>query len=297
MVLTERDKQILHTVQQYRMLTRKQIERLLFAPENGQDHFTKTSKARQRLKLLFQHKYLERIALPVGTGTWAWQPVYRLARKGAELLAADSGMNVKDLVYWGKGDDKDRRATQVTPLFLAHALQINDVRIAVALAAQKYGYRVEAWVDDGQLKGQERKDFVAVNEGGRDRMMAVIPDAYFVLHLGDRRAHFFLELDRATMSNSRWSTRVQGYLAYVHSGKYTERYNTRSLRILTVTTTAQRLENLKETTHKAGGGELFWFTTFDEVSASSVFFEPIWRLANDARGDEGSNRARKSLLG
>ena len=187
-VLTGRDKQILHTVQEYRMLTREQIERLLFAPENGQDHFTKTSKARQRLKLLFQHKYLERIALPVGTGAWAWQPVYRLARKGAELLAADSGMNVKDLVYWGKGDDKDRRATQVTPLFLAHALQINDVRIAVALAAQKYGYRVEAWVDDGQLKGQERKDFVAVNEGGRDRMMAVIPDAYFVLHLGDRRA-------------------------------------------------------------------------------------------------------------
>jgi len=292
MVMTERDKRILHAVHEYRMLTREQIERLLFAPEFGQDHFTKTSKVRHRLKVLYQNKYLERVPLPVGNATWAWQPVYRLARSGAELVASDLGVNSKDLIYWGKGDDKDRRATHATPLFLNHTLCINDVRIAFQLAAQHYGYRVETWLDDVHLKSQERKDHVAVRDEEGNKMVAVIPDSYFVLNLGNRRAPFFLEVDRATMSNSRWGTRIHAYLAYVRSGKYTERYQMRALRILTVTTTEQRLMNLKETTRKAGGGDLFWFTTMEQMSAGSVFFDPIWRLANDE-----PERARKSLLG
>lgn len=32
----------------------------------------------------------------------------------------------------------------------------------------------------------------------------MIADAYFVLNLGDKRAHFFLEVDRATEANKRW---------------------------------------------------------------------------------------------
>lgn len=292
MVLMPRDKRILRAVHAYRMLTREQIERLLFQPEHGQDHCTKTSKARLRLKLLYHHQYLERVPMPVGNGTWAWQPVYRLAAKGAQCLAADLGMKAKDLQYWGKGVDRNKRATEVTPLFLSHALKVNDVHVALALASQQNGFQVEKWVDDGQLKSQEWKDYVAVVERGRQRIVGVIPDAYFVLHLGDRRAHFLLELDRATMTNTRWSTRIRAYLSYVRSGKYTERYGTRSLRILTVTTTEQRLRNLQNTTRKAGGGDLFWFTTLDQVSPSSVFFRPIWLLANDE-----PERARKALLG
>lgn len=114
-VMTERDKRILQAVHEYRMLTRAQIEQLLFAPEGGQDHFTKTSVARHRLKMLYQNQYLERVVLSVGSASWAWQPVYRLACRGAEMVAADVGVNVQDLPYWGEGDDKDRRTTQVTP--------------------------------------------------------------------------------------------------------------------------------------------------------------------------------------
>lgn len=292
MVLTERDKRILHAVHEYRMLTREQVERLFFQPENGQNHFTKTSKARHRLKVLYQNNYLERVPLPVGNASWAWQPVYRLARAGAQIVAADLGASIKELAYWGKGDDKDRRATEVTPLFLQHALDINDVRIATTLAAQGCRYWIEKWLDDRELKSEERKDYVKVSSDGKSRMVAVIPDSYFVLNLGDRRAHFFLELDRATMSHSRWGERVRAYLAYIESGKYTERYQTRSLRILTVTTTEERLMNLKETTQKTGVSDLFWFTTLDQVLPSSVFFGPIWRLANDEHAS-----ARKALLG
>lgn len=94
------------------------------------------------------------------------------------------------------------------------------------------------------------------------------------------------------MTNPRWATRVKAYLQYIHTGKYSDRYQTNSLRILTVTTTEKRLLNLKETTRKEGGGNLFWFTTLDQASPLSVFFRPIWRVANDE--PEG---ARKALLG
>lgn len=291
MVLTARDRDILRQVYSHRLLTREQIERLLFQPDHGQDHFTKTSKVRKRLKLLFQHGYLERIPMSVGVGTWAWQPVYRLARKGADLIAVERGVTLNELVYWGKSDDKDQRTSQVSPLFLQHTVQVNDVRIAVTLAAQWHGYAIEKWIDDTQLKSQEMKEYVAVTERGGLRRIAVIPDAYFSLSLGNRRAPFFLELDRATMSTVRWNTRVKAYMTYLRTGKYTERYQSKSLRILTVTTTPLRMWNLMKATVKAGGKGLFWFTTFDQVNANSVFFSPIWLLASDER-----DSARKVLI-
>lgn len=292
MVLTPRDQEILRQVYAYRMLTREQIERLLFAPERGQDHFTKTSKARERLKFLFHHGYLDRIPLPVGASSWAWRPVYRLARKGAEHIAAEQGIPVQQVAYWGKGDDRTRRHTQVSLLFMEHALQINDVRVAFAIAAKKEGYHIDKWFDDTTLKSQAQKDYVAVPQGMGTRQYAVIPDSFFVLNLGSRAAAFFLELDRATMPQPRWTARVLAYLTYFRSGKYTARYQMKSLRILTVTTTEARLSNLQKSTRNAGGSALFWFTTLEELTASSVFFSPIWRLANDE--PEG---ARKTLLG
>lgn len=292
MVLTQRDREILRQVYAFRLMTREQIEELLFRPERGQDHMTKTSKVRQRLKLLYQHGYLERIPLPTGPGQWAWRPVYRLARKGAKLLAEEKNMTISQLNYWGKADDREHRTSEPSLLFMKHSLEINDVRLAILRAAEAHGYCVEQWLDDTALKREKMKqDTVFRSDWDGGAKVGVIPDAYFVLHLGDRRAHFFLELDRATMSNGRWRSRIYSYLDYVHSGRYRERFQTPSLRILTVTTTAQRLENLKKATEQAGGKELFWFTTMDQVSPSNVFLGPIWRLANDEH-----DSARKCLL-
>ncbi len=282
MVLTSRDQEILRQVYAFRLMTREQIERLLFPPDHGQDHPTKTNIARKRLRLLFHHGYLERIPTPIAPGVWGWRPVYRLSRQGAELIAAELGITIAKLAYWGKGDDKDGRASAVSLLFLQHALETSDVRIAVMQAAKSRGYTLEEWLDEMELKRQERKDFVAIkSEQGNRVMVPVIPDAYFVLHLGKQRAHFFLELDRATMSNSRWKRRILAYQKYIETGKYHERYKTTSLRILTVTTTPKRLASLQKTTANAGGDDLFWFTTFAEVMTSDVLSSPIWLKATD----------------
>jgi hypothetical protein len=280
MVLTQRDKEILRQVYLFRLMTREQIERLLFPPDQGQDHPTKTSRCRKRLKLLYQHGYLERFPVPSRAGLWAWQPVYRLGTKGADLVAKDLGTLAGRLPYWGKGFDKDHRPTSVSLIFMDHTLKINDIRITVTQVAQSQGYQIEKWLDETQLRSQEMRDYVTVTSGqGRSLKVAVIADAYFVLHLGDRRAHFFLELDQATMSSKRWKTRIQAYRAYTESGKYQQRYQTRSLRVLTVTTTPKRLVNLKKATESVGGDHLFWFTTLEQVTAGNVLSASIWQVA------------------
>ncbi|MBM3302427.1 MAG: replication-relaxation family protein, partial [Deltaproteobacteria bacterium] len=90
---------------------------------------------------------------------------------------------------------------------------------------------------------------------------------------------FFLEIDRATLENKRWREKVQAYQAYTESGKYTERYGTTSLRILTVTTGQKRLSNLKRTTEAAGGGGMFWFTTLEQAQAEQILTVPVWQVA------------------
>jgi hypothetical protein len=48
------------------------------------------------------------------------------------------------------------------------------------------------------------------------------------------------------------------------------------MRILIVTTTAERLQNLKKTVAAAGGDEKYWFTTFGQVTEETVLTAPIW---------------------
>ena len=233
----ERDKAIVRAVYQYRALSREQIQALIFPdirPEVPQ----------RRLKALYHHRYLERIPVPASDHPMAsYKPVYRLARAGAELIAFEQEIELRSLLYWGKSDDKEGRTTDVGVLFLEHLLKMNDFRIAITLAAKRHGYQIEKWLDESTLRTFD--DSVTITtENGRKEKVAVIPDGYFVLDIGNRRAHFLLEIDRATMTNSRWKQKIEAYQAYLQQGGYERRYNTRSLRVLTVTTSDERLTNL-----------------------------------------------------
>ena len=49
--------------------------------------------------------------------------------------------------------------------------------------------------------------------------------------------------------------------------------------VLTVTTSPKRMSNLKKVAEDSGAGEVFWFTTFDQVTPRSVLDERIWEIA------------------
>lgn len=276
MVLTRRDREIVKAVYTYRFLTTPQIDTLIFL--KGQP--PRRTQCRRRLQLLYHHGFLDRIFPKVARGEGAKPIIYCLDERGAQLVAEDLQIG-RDEVDW-RPKDRD-----VGLLFLEHTLRINDVRIAVTLAAEREAFGLEQWIDEKALKSEEMKDYVTISSpGGRRRRVAVIPDGYFLLNLGEKRAHFFIEVDRRTIPSKRWKNKILAYLAYTAEGLYQKRYQTRSLRILTVTTGEKRLRNLKTTTEAAGGQGMFWFTTFEQANPDSILTASIWQVA----GQEGEHR-------
>jgi len=259
--ITPRDRHLIHTVYTHRVLRRDQIERLYFPSKNT---------ANARLRRLHLHGYLARRRLPVEYGQGSGQWLYMLARRGAQLLAQTQGIGIEDTAW-------RRSHNHVSTLFLEHTLMVNDFRIAMTLAAKQTGARIERWLREEDLKQRPDRVWLASTHGRR-RQVALIPDAYCTLAESDRRAHFFLEADRATESNGRWSQKVEAYLAYVRSGGYARRYGSNCLRVLTVTTGEKRMLNLLRSTRRAGGGAMFWFTTLSQARAESILSAPIWRI-------------------
>lgn len=259
--VTDRDIEVVNSVYEHRFLLRDQVQAL---------HFPSRVTANRRLKLLFQHEYLQRIFVPGGLNRNArnTQAIYCLDREGARLLAAEFGVPREEIDWYPHRND-------VGEYFIHHRLRINDFRIALTLAAEERGDEIVVWVPERKLRELGEKV-----EDERGRKYPVVPDAYFIYQDGetDKKAHFFLELDRATMENRRFAKKIKAYILYWQSGAYQERYRTRSLRVLTVTTSRRRLRNLKETTEDTGGKSMFWFTTFEELDPERILGS-VWEVA------------------
>ena len=261
MSMNQRDLRVLQAVHGCRVLRRDQIQRLLFPSKNT---------ANELLKRLYQNGFLQRRWLQVEYGKGMGQALYLLDRRGAEAVASNRGTDVPRL-HWSPSHNR------VSFPFLEHTLMINDVRIAVSLAAKRLSRPLERWIPEEELTAHP--DYVTLPMFRGTRKVAVIPDGYFSLHLGDRRASFFLEADRATVSNKRWAVRVRACMEYVRSGRYSQRFDARSLRVLTVTTGEKRLANVKRTTEKARGDATFSFAPLERVEPKTVLSRPIWQAA------------------
>lgn len=279
--ITNRDRAILYAVRQCRVLTTTQIEMLLFSPRAGQEHRTNTSNCQYRLQQLYHRGYLDRDEQPQKLSDGRKPYLYVLDRAGARLLAA---LDKPD----GAVPRWSSRRSSFRPLFLEHLLATNDVRVSLTVASRDAGVVVARWLDEPELRQHHSSDRVTIaGPKGGTVQTTVVPDGYFVLTMGERETHQFLEIDRGTVTGERsvwgtkdWARKVAAYLAYYHAGHFRRRYRTRSLRILTVTTSDQRLENLLAITERVSGKARFWFTTFARLRPASVLTQPIWRVAS-----------------
>lgn len=276
MELTDRDRRIIVAVYRYRVLRRNQIQRLFFRG--------KSKAATNRvLRRLFHNGFLLRRFPLIRFGEGLSQALYLLDKKGADVVAEEEGVDRAE-VNWKPHHN------QVSSQFLNHYLCINDARIAVTVAAEESGYTLERWLDESTLKGDPDHVYIRT-PGGKRKKMAVIPDSFFTLSLEELSTSFALEVDRGTITNRRWRERIRAYLAYVRSGKYRNRYRTKSLRVLTVTTTDKRLKNLKQETKKAvketglsGLARMFWFSRHSQVTQNpaTFFSRPIWQVVDES---------------
>jgi len=75
----------------------------------------------------------------------------------------------------------------------------------------------------------------------------------------------------------RFEGKVYSYLDFSGLGYYQKRFGVQYFRVLVITKTQKRLNNLKKTV-ETKTNKLFWFTTIDKV-ASEDAFGSIWQRA------------------
>jgi hypothetical protein len=267
MQLTARDVRILNAVCDMRFLTRDQVQELLFSPSTA-------SYCKRRLALLYHNAYLDRIYVPSLNTFGTTKAIYTLASKGASIVARDRKVEVRELGWRSRHNDREL-------YFLKHALSINDFRIRLTSAARERGLSL-AWTDERALRRREMKDYVddPVRHG---RRLAVVPDGYFTLDDGERTSAFALEIDRATVEEKPFKQKVRGYGEWKVSGTYERRYGTKSLRVLwvvaDVTRDSTRLERIKRWAEAEGGRSLFWFAMLDDLTPETILTAPVWQKA------------------
>jgi hypothetical protein len=259
MQLTDRDQAIIRAVHDFRLLRQDQLARLFFSSR---------STAQRVLQRLYQHRYLNRHFLPVYAGRGP--TLYTLDQRGVERLRLTDGLDTV----------KRYAANDLKSDFLAHLAAINDVRIAVTLAAQDAGYELVRWLSDYDLKADYDRVQIA-GAGGRRQSVSLIPDSYFTLKTPRGYANCFLEMDMGSMALERFKNKVRAYIAYYQSGAFERRYGARAVRILTVTSSPKRLAHLKAATEAAGGRQPFWFALAGDLTPDAILSQPVWQVGTE----------------
>lgn len=266
MILTPRDIDILRAVHRHRLLRSTHLIALL----NGSRQATL-----RRLQLLFHHGFLDRPPMQLDWYAQGSEPlVYALGARGAEVLEAEGELR-RGGVRW---DTKNRNISRV---FLHHTLAVAEIMVAFEVACRACeGVRFippeEVLAGAPEAIHRLRLPFrwqVEVRHGGKPYRLGVEPDRVFGLRFenaaaGRERAFFFFEADRGTMPVARkglaqtsFFRKLVCYQATWRQGIHRKHLGIPNFRVLTVTTSRERVEHLVEACRSLGGGgsRLFLF--------------------------------------
>ncbi len=259
MVLTPRDHEILRAVHRHRLLRSTH----LVALTGGSKQTTL-----RRLQLLFHHSYLDRPPMQLDWYARGSEPlVYALGNRGAELLDTRGEVR-RGAIRW---ETKKRNVSRV---FLHHTLAVAEVMVAFEIVCRgREGVRFippeEVLAGAPPETRRLRLPFrwqVEVRQGGKPYRLGVEPDRVFGLEFHNvpenrRRAYFFLEADRGTMPVARkglgQTSFLRKLLAYRETwrqGLHRAHLGIPNFRVLTVTTSGERVEHLAAACRSLFGG-------------------------------------------
>jgi hypothetical protein len=256
--LTERDRAIIRSVHRHRFLRSSHIVSL--AGGSAQ-------QVLRRLQLLYHHEYLERprIQIEYYHQGGSRQIVYGLGKRGAFLLKEEHGADFH-VGLFGKKNDSPHR------FFFEHALLVSDIMVALELSCRKAESVRLLSEDELPLAGgllRKLKWKVKVNNRV---LFGIIPDRVFAIESpaespDQTTCIYFLEADRGTMPIVRknlfqtsFYRKLLAYEATWAQGLHRSQFGFHRFRVLTVTTSAARVESLVEAcSHLKSGHGLFLF--------------------------------------
>lgn len=275
MQLTERDHDILRHVHRHRFLRSSHLAALIGGS---------TQHLLRRLRLLYHHGYLERPRAQIdyyhrgGSRCLA----YGLGKQSAALLQLERSPSA-----WSAKNDGVGR------LFLEHALMVSDVMVSLEVACRQNG-RVRLLIGEdipipAETRNQSEPFQWRVTLASRTKL-GVIPDRVFALEFLDQpkdrnRVLCFLEADRATMpvarrtlTRSSFERKLLAYEATWTQGLHKSRFGFQRFRVVTVTSSPQRVNSLVETCQRLERGQgLFLFTDLHSFQASPDVLAGEWR--------------------
>lgn len=303
--LTDRDRELLKVIYEYRFITADMLQDLappvaltprqqealnrLIASKRAKIANTETTERPQtrtkreilrRLQVLYHHGYVQRQKLSDHE-----QIAYALGNKGADELTLYHGIDRMKIDWTTKSRESTER-------YMRHGLMISRFRHALTLALRCVPEAtVDFWEPSGSFKASvEYEESIASRDGIRTQRVsgAVIPDGFFSLTFGSQTAYFFLEADRSTMTNARYLAKLKAYLHFwrsqVRGGGHPS--GMQAFRVLTVTLSHERKENLRRTALDVDphgkGLNLFWFACERSYHAApQELLDAIWQTPQD----------------
>lgn len=258
--ISDIDLKILQDLGDYRFLDARQILAL---------HKEANARTLQRrLQLLFHAGFLDRPSQQFSYIQPSSHIIYALAKKGAKLIFSDRRAEAN----WAKNNKSAK------PLFLQHALMVSSLRVVLTLALKRLR-------QSKLLNWQEENLSDKVYCGGE--RLPVSPDAFFTIEDKGDLLHYFLEADRSTMSQDRFFKKMLAYWQYWSEEKQKDKFNISKFRVLTLTISQERKDNLRAITKRAGdnkqGSEMFLFACEKDYNLDKPdsVLKPIWLSPKD----------------
>ena len=254
--IAETDLKILQELADCRFLDTKHISAL--HPELAE------RTLQRKLQLLFHAGFLERPIYQFSPYQPKTHIIYTLGKKGAELLFSDEHARAS----WTK------KNKEVKSAFLWHSLMVSNFRVILTSALKKkeqsklVNWREENLTDSVYLEGER---------------LSISPDAFFTIEDKDDLLHFFLEADRSTMPEERFFKKMKAYWQWWKEERHKDKFNISVFRVLTITISKGRKENLRRLTKQADdnwqGSEMFLFAYQNDYNLEEPesILKPIWQ--------------------
>lgn len=268
--VTERDIDILASLDLHRLLRSWDISDLVAGSRQ---------QVLRRLQMLFHHGYVDRPRSQIeyfhrgGSRPF----IYALNSRGVGLLRQHQP---------GRNSSRPPKR-HLSPLFLQHAVQKSEIMVAIQLACHR----------NPQVTFISSTELLAELGGKSSHFewrvridkteLGVIPDDIFALEYANddeqkRRALFFVESDRSTMPVERrdltktsFRRKLLAYEATWLQKIHQTRFRCNRFRVLTITTSAERVRHLVETCAKLKHGKgLFLFTDMSTLKCTDTLLAP-----------------------
>src|SRR5947208_3761395 len=260
------------------------------------------TKMQERLKALYEAKYLDRFYQPRYEPHGSLPFVYLLATKGIKYLNDRCGIAAH--VYYRPSDNYKR-----SPLDVPHDLALNEVLIA-ARHLEKYEPRVHLFEARHEWMLRQETYQVTLYRDTQSQTVRedvrFTPDGWldFRITTGNQtqQACILLELDMDTHQKPRFQKKIASYVAFINEGLYEQQFQTTSVVIAFVTPTGDKRamqmkawceEQLATTpvyhpshypTNGINDAGLFLFGAVSPgaLSPNDVFLSPLWYAPFDS---------------